>query len=338
MSKFIKWNFKYNDNIIIGITDNFEYNPNIILLELENVIIERAKKYIDINEYNWKYKFDRKIIEEKISEIIKKNGSIVFLQTIQKNKISNYSNLFKLYIDILNKLKIEAIIIISHLKNTYYDKPYTGLYSILSDIYLKNKKKIQKKKSILIGNKAGRIQTRNYKYYDYNCHDRAFANNIGFSFVTSEDFFLGIYHNFYWNWNPNLPDSDEIKKYKKKSKEYSIDIMVGQLKKYVVPNENNLIICYGPPLFEKKIFCDALSILLSKIFKITPWNQNFNHNINSYKIRIHCTKYLKKNELDNYINTKNKIILIKFDISIKMANLLNNVYIELKKNINLKKM
>ena len=337
-SIFITWKFKSDNNIIIGTTDNFKYNSSIIIMELKNILIEKIYKKTNINEYNWNIIFPIET-KNKIEEINKRKGSIIFFEILDKKNFI-LKQKFKLYVDVLSKLNIEAIVILSFLRNTYYDKPFTGLFNILNNVYTQNKKKINKKKSILVGTHGGRSRTRNYNKYDYNCNDRSFAHNIGMSFVTPEDFFINKFHNFYWEWNQNLPNKNEIRKYMRDANQYNIMNVVKELKKILIPHQKNIIICYGPPLYEKKIFCNLLSKYLIKNTKIQKWNKikNINNKENIYQICIYCFHYLNLKKFDKMIKEKNiKIILLKFDIPINISILLNNIFLEIKKDKNIKK-
>ena len=69
----------------------------------------------------------------------------------------------------------------------YCRKPNTGLFDFLLD---KTKLTVDYKKSFMVGDAAGRVKTSTIKK-DFACSDRMFAENIGLTFYTPEEFFLG---------------------------------------------------------------------------------------------------------------------------------------------------
>ena len=70
-----------------------------------------------------------------------------------------------------------------------YSKPFTGMWKIIELLYRRESKTIEKPLSLVIGNKAGRINIKRRKI-DKNCSDRAFAHNIKLNFTTPDRFFL----------------------------------------------------------------------------------------------------------------------------------------------------
>jgi DNA 3'-phosphatase len=342
----IQWKFIKQNNIIIGITDNFKFNKSIAITKLKNILIEKVYKKSELNIFNWKYLYNN---IKKLKEIYKNSGSIVLIEVDKplksklktiKEYVEIYQNKFKIYVDVLSKLDIDALIIISLLPRTYYDLPFTGIFDIIQEIFNQKGVEINIKKSIMIGNNAGRIRTRDYNKYDYNANDRAFSYNLELSFVTPEDFFLNKYHNFYWKWNKNLPNKKEINSYINKATKQNN--LVELIKDKILPNNKNVIIICGPPLFQKKIICTNIANNLYKYFNtnIQIWNDNKKKDYlsNKYKICILIFDWITQTELDK-LNNNNLInkIFIKIDIPINLAILLNNTYIQMNDDKYIKK-
>ena len=131
------------------------FSPSIID-KLQELIYNEYKIIIFTNQ-------SRLLKKTEIADLFE--GKHEFIKNIFSN--NNYSMLAALELD-------------------HCRKPNTGLFDFLLE---KTKLTIDYSNSFFVGDAAGRIKTSNFKK-DFSCADRMFAENIGLTFYTPEEFFL----------------------------------------------------------------------------------------------------------------------------------------------------
>jgi len=135
---------------------------------------------------SWDYCYDMK----KLHEYYKKGYLIVIFASIHNiNKEGSLSlDDFKAIIEEINnelKIPVQAYLSFGY---SILSKPMTGLWEIFLEFNNYGKDYIDKKKSIYVGQEAGRIRN-SFNKKDISSADYYFSRNIGIKFKTPEQFF-----------------------------------------------------------------------------------------------------------------------------------------------------
>jgi len=176
-------------NSILYLKSKSVKTNKIASFDLDHTLIMPNKNVHPKSADDWKYCFDN--VTYKLKELHQNNYTIVIF--------SNQSTLDKpgkkeLILSRINKfldnIKIPINVMISK-KDDKYRKPHTGMWD---ELFILGITDIDYKKSFFVGDAAGRIYSGRKKK-DFAASDRYFAENIGISFYTPEEYFKNIKEN-----------------------------------------------------------------------------------------------------------------------------------------------
>ena len=189
--------WKHVDTVIYYISDDFKFYPTIAIFSFIGTIIKKVEfsKELPSDNIKIKYAFDELLLKEKM-ESINTNVSIIIYDSFNTNNLNSIKYAFEKFQKSMN---CPMVAFFSTVRNKY-SKPFTGMWKIMELFYKKQNKIINKPTSLVIGNRAGRITIKRDKK-DKDCYDRAFAHNIGISFVIPEKFFLNDNKLHLWSWD-----------------------------------------------------------------------------------------------------------------------------------------
>ena len=195
--------WKEVDSVLYYIHPKFKFNKSLAIFNFIDTLVFFKKNFTYI-KLNYKYE----CIKNKLIEITKNGASIIIFQSLNIPKDNVYNSLeldhikelFELF---LHDIDIPIVAFFSTEKNKYM-KPFTNIWKIIEMFYFKQNKQIEKKLSIMVGHKAGRLNIHNNKKLDSSCLDRSFASNIGIIFFTPERFFLNDTKINLWQFNTGI--------------------------------------------------------------------------------------------------------------------------------------
>ena len=198
-------------------------------------------------------------------------------------------------------------------------KPHTKMWSEMQKL-------LNYKNALFVGDAAGRIKDKKNKK-DFSCSDRKFAFNLGISFQTPEEFFLGEKVERKWEWG-GFDSSEFLKNFKprnlpiEESKEKEMVLLIGpqasgkstltlKFPNYVRINQDTL---------GTKAKCIKLakeSIKLGRSFVI----DNTNADIDNRTIYVDLAREVRE--------AKYRIRFININVDKEMANHLDEMRVEL---------
>ena len=229
-------------SVIYYISDNVKFNSSIAIFNYYYTLSTKGNKITFPNTI------------DVLNDINIKGGSVIIYQCATHNTLQNVIDSINFFISQIN---FPIMIFISCEKNNYY-KPFTGILKVIELFYKHKNKKIDKNKSIVVGNNAGRIN--NNKKIDYSASDRFFANNIGVKFYTPELFFLK--KETYKKWSSDSIIGKEIRK-QLLCKKNNIFCVNDEIKK-LPQSEIYTIIVTGPPISGKTNLSNKIKAMYEK--------------------------------------------------------------------------
>jgi DNA 3'-phosphatase len=200
--------WKEVESVLYYIHPDFKFNKPLAIFNFIDTLVFLKKNFTDI-KLTYKYK----CVKSKLMEITENGASIIVFQSLNIPKDNLYSSLSldhikELFDLFIIDIDIPIVAFFSTEKNKYM-KPFTNIWKIIEIFYLKQNRKIEKKISIMVGHKAGRLNIHNKKKLDISCLDRAFALNIGLTFFTPERFFLNDKTVNLWQFNTNFINQND---------------------------------------------------------------------------------------------------------------------------------
>jgi bifunctional polynucleotide phosphatase/kinase len=157
------------------------------LFDLDHTIIKTKSGSVYPRDKNdWDFFSDD--VLNQLKEISNELNTFVCIITNQKNikkkpeKFDSFQKKIEIIFDIFDKEDIKIGFFVSF-EDDYYRKPLTGSFYKIYQYFKKHSKKIDIKKSMYIGDAAGRQG-------DHSWSDRFYAHNCGISFQTPEQYFL----------------------------------------------------------------------------------------------------------------------------------------------------
>ena len=241
--------WKSRNTIEYYIDENFTYSTNIAIFSFIGTIVKNVSGP-NVHKLKYLYKFNN--IKAKLDLIHNNGGSIIIIDSFNSVYLENIKNAIDMF-----KLEMGyPIISFLSTKQNKYSKPFTGIWEIIEFLYKNKLKKIDLAKSIVIGNKAGRI-TLNKKKIDKSCLDRSFAHNIGIFFTTPDSFFLEENKFILWTWSPDIIDKQTRAIWANNATKIEVPIILDELNKLPISDNYTIIITGGPSCgkttFAKKI-------------------------------------------------------------------------------------
>jgi len=345
-------NWKELDTILLYQSHDFKFNSNIVIVELDNTLIKSvSKKKLYENQFDE----NNKSIELYLDNTMRKFKSNEFSVIILSNQISKNDNNY----DII-KLKVKKfiektnipILAFFALRPNYFMKPHTKLWILLKQYYKLRNKDI--KNGMVISNNGGMFVEKYHKKTDSvtgkfisDDIDRAFANNIGLTFISIENFLEITNNKSKLKWTSSIipPELrieliEELRNYKNKN-------IFNELENLGKNYDTYLIIVFGAPCSGKT----TLSREIIKTWRSNKLNENkaikfYSGNLYSVNKINNLTKQALENRIsvlvdgefpnNNYrkfivdVAKKNNsgILYIEVNPDFEMSKLLNHIRVE----------
>lgn len=304
---------KENIGIWIWIPDNYQFKQSIAFFTLKNNLLIKNELYKNTSNSNLINNAEY-VLVSPLENLIK-NATIVIYE--------NYATqeLVDMYITYIAN-KIPSIAIFSFIKNRY-SKPFTGGYELLNELAITTNKdfKFNTKLSIMVSNNIG----INKFYYD-----RAFANNIGITTITTPDiFFRSSNRIIEWSYPTYILTINQKKKLFKFNGEPSFA-------SFLAPECKNVIAITGPPHSGKTVLARRIALYLQNcdIYKNEYPNNVSKSMIHistspTYPDKINLLKWI----IDNDIGSPN-MVWIELDISKSIVELFRYLRVQINKKNN----
>ncbi|KAE9421799.1 hypothetical protein Angca_003072, partial [Angiostrongylus cantonensis] len=194
-----KWEGKHSDNILIFTHKDCVPRSKVAAFDMDGTLITtKSGKVFPVDNSDWRIIYNQ--VGPRLKKLHDEEDFKIVIFTNQKGiqlgKIDKTG--FKRKIEaVIAKLGVPAQAFIA-IGDGHYRKPCTGMWGELEeandDIF------IDVSKSMYIGDAAGRHKTKIRPKKDHSCADRFFAANVGLTFQTPEEFFLG--HKTPEPWGP----------------------------------------------------------------------------------------------------------------------------------------
>jgi gluconate kinase len=275
-SKFVYKMWKTTESIIYNIPKEFKFSSTVAIFNFYGTLIKEVKSsylhtysnkkqnYIS-QQLNNNIKKEEKLLKnprsvikqlydnvyDKLLELHNNGASIIIYQSLkyENHSIKIAFDTFLLYVFLHTKIKIPIAAFFSTSKNKY-SKPFTGMWDIINVYYTNKNKIINKSRSLIIGHKSGELKIKtkiykknNAKYYSlYTCADRAFAHNIGVSYITPDKFFGKNNNPIVWKWNSNILNQQEKQQWLNNTKHIQQPVIINEINSLPKSNKYTIII------------------------------------------------------------------------------------------------
>lgn len=225
------------DNSVLTKDYGSQASDKIIAFDLDDTLLTpKSGAVFSKHKDDWRLLYDQKndkTINDKLQKYILDGFRIVIISNqsgIRKGRTNEED--WKYKVDELQKLLNLPFLIMAALNSDYNRKPSIGMWKILEE-KLNDGIKIDKSKSIYVGDAAGREKT-NITKKDHSDSDYKFALNIGIKFFTPEEFFkdMKVTYPKKFDFDPN-----ELKK----NKEVNLEKILS------IPTHQEMLILVGPP-------------------------------------------------------------------------------------------
>lgn len=322
----------------------FQFHPEVIIVELDGCLIDHITS---VSLYKGKQItiYDEKFIKRLVQDSA--NKSIVILS----NQISNKKltpDVIKRKTEFILKYMNIPILCFFATKPNYLMKPHTGLYRLLVTYY-RNKGHVIKKATV-VSNQGGLVVDRSdNNIVAYNDIDRAFAYNNGITYVCIDEYLDNCLVDYVWD-TTIIPPETRLLYIKQMSMYKNPDIF-----KILAKQKTNsyVIMLYGAPRCGKTTLAkeikkkwdasdfsidNELVVLSDDLTKRTKYSrfikcvkQRFSvlldGEYHTDKLREPYLAYLRKHKIP--------ILIIEVQCGIEFAKVLNHVYVEEKKDLNI---
>ena len=331
--------WKKVDTVVYYISPEFKFLPTIAIFSFIGSIVKNITVVSD--DQKLEYLYDISIIKEKINLIAGKGASIILFDSFNTDDVGEIQKAIEIFQDNVNCPIVSFI----STKLNKYSKPFTGMLKIIELFYKNKNKTINKSLSMMIGNKAGRINRKNKKI-DKGCADRAFACNAGLHFSIPERFFLGIQDFIKWEWDKNLLNKVQCSNLLTVDSS-KVPIILDEINKLPISNKYTIIVT-GPSLCGKTTFINKLKRKwdadynkggveintenLSNTEQCETWITEILAKSQSVIIELNCiglnmTKIIKKS-----MEFKTPILIIEIKATPKISYLLNCIRVQTAKS------
>lgn len=186
-----RWEDVKNMELLFYTPDNIEHSEKIAGFDLDGTLIKtKSGNVFPRDSTDWQLWSNS--IPKKLKEY-HQQGFKICIFTNQKGISTNKCNPkdFKAKINnIINRIGIPIQVFISPGPLTYR-KPFVGMWKYLED-NCNGDIKVDREKSVYVGDAAGRPKGGSRKNADHSSADRLFALNLGVAFFTPEEFFLNM--------------------------------------------------------------------------------------------------------------------------------------------------
>ena len=313
------------------INKNFKYKSTIAIFNFMGTLICHPPW----NMYNLKIKHFK--MADILYDIHNKGTSIIIFQSFPENTDLNVPKKMCEKFLLLEKISEIPFLIFFTVGEHKFMKPYTGMMTIINNIYKEKKKSIDLKMSAVIGHKNGRI---NSAYNNvYSSADRAFAHNIKTNFIDSNFFFGKKEKKILWSWDKNIISVEQRRRMIKNPEEekdlitpfkkFLHDTKIKNIQNGKMKGTSNILVCIiGPPSCGKKTLMRKLHATINSIgIKIKIIDSLSNYNSEIKKSNLIFTNL--DSNLSEILMLKN-IFFIKIIADIRICRLLNCVNIQKK--------
>lgn len=250
--------WKYTDSVIYYIHDDFKFLPTVAIFSFIGTIVQKVSNLVGSDgelieqETKLDYLYDIEKIKEKIKTITEKGASIILYDSFKTEHLEDIQRAIEIFQSDVGC----PIVSFLSTKTNKYSKPFTGMWKIMELFYKKENKVINKKMSMVVGNKAGRVTIKQRKL-DRGCADRAFANNVKLNFTTPDRFFLGSTNFILWEWNNLILDQPNREVWVTNTNRTTVPIIIDEINTLPKSNKYTLIVTgtpsCGKTTFSKKI-------------------------------------------------------------------------------------
>jgi len=287
------WKLIGNNTVYFKNYNNFKPGKYLLSFELEDTLITLKNSYLNIRKFNpenWKYKYDLKIILQKLNYYMNKNYVfVIFSNNIKINNGSILSiDLQKKIDDIFeNNLKIPILYFCSK-GDDYYSKPCIGMFELFME-YINN-----------YYNNINNINDDNSN--NDNINNKSTNNNNNFDFDIKNSIFVGKFENekknknkvefsnidykFALNCNMQFYTSDEFFINNKKQNKII----------YNLKNEYKLNL-YNPHIYDNQNNNHIKILINNNYININNINNINNNNDINTNTNINNNKYNYNNEM-----------------------------------------
>eukprot|EP01147_Barroeca_monosierra_P003465 gene3465-8297_t len=217
-------------------------NASIAGFDLDGTIITtKSGKRFPTGPADWKFCFDQ--VPKRLRSLYENHTKVVFFtnQAGLEKKKTKPSDIKEKIEAIIEQIGIPVTVLVCTGHNQFR-KPSILLWEYFLEHC--NRGKLDISQSVFVGDAAGRIKDwRPGAKKDFSCSDRMFAANIGVSFYTPEEYFLGERATTNFEWG--VPNPKDILA---KSNVFDASSLFSPLPK------QELVIFVGPPASGKSTF------------------------------------------------------------------------------------
>ncbi|PRP89190.1 polynucleotide kinase 3-phosphatase [Planoprotostelium fungivorum] len=185
------FSWREDDSLLIYNSPRIPPSNRIAAFDMDGTLITtKSGRKHPANETDWKFLYDE-IIETKLKELHKQGYKIVlFTNQAGVGKQQTASSIQNKIAKILRTINVPAQVLVAT-KKDQFRKPSSLLWRKFIE-NLNRGVEADVKRSFYVGDAAGRPGGWKVKVNkDFSCADRSFAHNIGLTFHTPEEYFLG---------------------------------------------------------------------------------------------------------------------------------------------------
>jgi DNA 3'-phosphatase len=297
-----KWD--YRKSVFIRYPQpEYKFLPSVVLISLPSIIEHPTGKKIPFDKSDWKF-INNNVIS-KLEEMQRDGACLCILDNyfaLSRGKVER-SVVTKMIDNICNLLEASGIyiMVILMIKNDTFSKPFTNSWYILQDLFCNMKPKVSE--SIYIGTNGGRTALlANSKFKkckkDNDYIDRAFAENLGLTYVSYDEIFCNCMQNRPWAYPNFILTSAEkkqiIESCNREEYETTMINIEQTIKKFL--NRNILILLCGRPGSGKTTLSKHIFSLLYNNYNTNACKKIENKSINTpKKLLTVMANYLSEN-------------------------------------------
>ena len=187
-----EWRSVAEDRLFIRMLNGDKGSPKVAAFDIDGTIITtKSGKVFPVDEHDWRILYPE--VPGKLKSLVEEGYKLVLITNqagIAKGKLT-IKQFSKKVSSILSRLGVNAMVFVSTADTGYFRKPRPGIWDWL-ELRGNSGVQVSRTDSFYCGDAAGReAGFIPGKKKDFSCSDRLFAENIGVTFYTPEEFFLG---------------------------------------------------------------------------------------------------------------------------------------------------